>query len=170
MSFIAESKGQGYEPGYFLAHEECTRETREFAQDSALAKTAENGGKYVPMGTAWPTNDGNAVGITYEDVDVTYGNMPGSVVTAGTVIEGRLAITSVSYSSVTPVGTENPKTEGWFEKSGDEYFLTADETVDSEKTYYSATYARLAAAAKTALTALGFKFVAEPAVTRPNFE
>lgn len=71
MSFIAKSEGQAYEPGYFLAHEECTRVTKEFAQNSALVKTADNGGKYVPMGTAYPTNDGNAIGITYEDVDVT---------------------------------------------------------------------------------------------------
>ena len=26
--------------------------------------------KHIPMGTAYPSNDGNAVGITYEDVDV----------------------------------------------------------------------------------------------------
>lgn len=91
MSFIAKSQGVGYEPGYFLAHEECTRETREIAQTGAI--TAENDSKYVKMGTVWPSNDANAIGIIYEDVDVTNGNMPGSVVTAGTVIESRLADT-----------------------------------------------------------------------------
>lgn len=88
MSFISESKGKGYEPGYFLAHEECTRETREISQASAV--TTDNGSKYVPMGTVYPSNDGNAIGILYEDVDVTNGNMPGSVVTAGTVVEAKL--------------------------------------------------------------------------------
>ena len=43
---------------------------------------------------------------------------------------------SVSYSAVTPVGTENPATEGWYEKNGDVYVLSEDTTVDSEKTYY----------------------------------
>lgn len=90
MSFIGEKhEGVVYAPGYFLAHEECTRETRQIPQ--TMATTAANGAKYVPMGTVYPSNDGNAVGIVYEDVDVTTGNMPGSVVTKGTVIEGRLA-------------------------------------------------------------------------------
>ena len=119
MSFInLNDQGTVYAPGYFLAHEECVRETREIAQDSALVQTAADGAKYVPMGTAYPTNDGNAIGIVYEDVDVTTGNMPGSVVTKGVVIESRLPVT-------------------------------------------------LADAAKTALEGLGFKFVTEPAVTRP---
>jgi hypothetical protein len=42
------------------------------------------------MGTIYPANGATAVGIVYEDVDVTTGNMPGSVVTKGTVIEDRL--------------------------------------------------------------------------------
>lgn len=49
----------------------------------------------------------------------------------------------VTYSAVTPVGTENPSTEGWYERSGAGteqspyvYTLTSDVTVDSQKTYY----------------------------------
>lgn len=174
MSFIAESQGVGYEPGYFLAHEECTRKTREFAQNSALVKTAENGSKYVPMGTAYPTNDGNAIGITYEDVDVTTGDMPGSVVTKGEVYEDRLAITGESYDAVTPATGDNPKEKGWYERSGSAgayvYTLTDDTTVQDGTTYYAKSYVRLASAAKTALAALGFKFITSvPAVTRPDF-
>jgi len=88
MSFIDGGFGKIYSPGYFLAHEECVRVTKEIPQSGA--STAENGGKYVPMGTVYPSNDGNAIGILYEDVDVTSGNMPGSVVTEGFVIESRL--------------------------------------------------------------------------------
>lgn len=222
MSFISDSKGQAYEPGYFLAHEECTRETREFAQNSALVITAENGGKYVPMGTAYPTNDGNAIGITYEDVDVTNGNMPGSVVTKGEVIEGRLAITGASYDALTLKDLVSPKAQGWQERSGSSpdytYTDSTDTTVNTSKTYYkddenhtavsdyaavlnpkaegwyesdggsgydlstdtagvkTKTYyeksdVRLASAAKSALSALGFKFITSvPTVTRPNFD
>lgn len=173
MSFIQTpaTVGQIYAPGYFLGHEECVRETREFAQNSALVVTGEDGSKHIPMGTAYPTNDGNAIGITYEDVDVSTGNMPGSVVTKGVVIEDRLVVTGESYDAVTPETGANPKEEGWYERSGSAgayvYTLTTDTTVGDGKTYYAKSDVRISAAAKTALAALGFKFVSEPTVTRP---
>ena len=49
--------------------------------------------KYVKMGTPYPSNDGDIEGIVYEDVDVTTGNMPGSVVLKGSIIESRLPVT-----------------------------------------------------------------------------
>ncbi len=51
-----------------------------------------------------------------------------------------------TFVEATPVGTENPSTEGWYEKAGDNYFKTTDTTVVSSKTYYvgsGATEARL---------------------------
>ena len=89
MAFIGSvEQGKAHSAGWFLAHEECTRETREIPQ--SLATTASDGTKYVKMGTIFPANDATAIGIVYEDVDVTVGNMPGSVVTKGEVIEARL--------------------------------------------------------------------------------
>ena len=226
MSFIGDvKKGSTYNPGYFLAYddENVTRETREIAQNSALVVTSEDGTKHVPVGTAYPSNDGNAIGILYEDVDVTVGNMPGSVVTGKAVVyEDRLAITGADYDSVTlkylvspkaqgwqersgsspdytytdstdtTVNTSktyylpdeshtavsdyaavlNPKTEGWYERSGSSpdyvYTLSTDTEGDSSKTYYEKSDVRLASAAKSALEALGFKFIATaPTVTRP---
>lgn len=41
-----------------------------------------------------------------------------------------------TYVPVTPVGTENPSEEGWYEKSGDNYILTEDTSVVEGKTYY----------------------------------
>ena len=92
MSFINRDAtvGKVYAPGYFLDHEECERKTREIPQ--SMATTAPDGSKYVPMGTIFPSNDGNAEGIVYEDVDVTSGNMPGSVVLSGVVIDDRLPV------------------------------------------------------------------------------
>lgn len=91
MSFIKDdTSSKVYAPGYFLAHEECVRETRQIAQAGATS-TAE-GGKYVKMGTIYPSNDGSAKGIVYEDVDVTNGDMPGSVVTKGVIYENRLPV------------------------------------------------------------------------------
>lgn len=120
MSFINRSAmaGHTYAPGWFLVdNEDCTRETRAI---SATGVTADaDGGKHVAMGSIFPANDATATGIIYEDVDVTFGDMPGSVVTAGTVYIDRLPITP-------------------------------------------------AAAAKTALEGLGFKFItAAPVTTRP---
>lgn len=229
MSFIGDvNKGATYAPGYFLAYndEGVVRETKQINQNSALVVTDAKGTKHVPMGTAYPTNDGNAVGILYEDVDVTVGNMPGSVVTGNaTVYEDRLAVTGAQYDAVTlknlvspkdqgwqersGAGTEqspyvytdstdetvntsktyyiddddhtavsdyaavlNPSKEGWYERSGDVgsyvYTLSTDTAGDSSKTYYEKSDVRLASAAKSALEALGFKFVTTaPAVTRP---
>lgn len=142
MSFIKRNatSGKVYAPGYFLADNEgCVRLTKEFASNSALA-VEENGGKYVPMGTAYPSNDANAVGITYEDVDVSEGNMPGSVIMRGTVYENRLAITGADYDSVTLKNLVSPKAQGWQERSGSSpnytYSDSTDETVNTSKTYY----------------------------------
>lgn len=222
MAFIGDvNKGQTYAPGYFLAYndENVVRETKQIAQSGAV--TVENGTKYVPMGSAYPSNDGNAIGIVYEDVDVTVGDMPGSVVTGNaTVYEDRLAITGAQYDAVTlkdlvspkeqgwyesdgqaeptytlstdtTVNTSktyysksgdtysevsdyaavlNPAAEGWYEKDGSVYNLSTDTAGDKTKTYYEKSDVRLASAAKTALAALGFKFIATvPAVTRPDW-
>lgn len=90
MSFIGKTAlGTTYAPGWFLAdNEDVDRKTRQIAQ--AGAKATETGGKYVPMGTVWPANDTTAEGIVYEDVDVTSGDMPGSVVLSGKVYLDRL--------------------------------------------------------------------------------
>ena len=46
----------------------------------------------------------------------------------------------VSYSTASPSGSDNPASEGWYERSGSEgsyvYTLTTDDSVQSSKTYY----------------------------------
>lgn len=94
MAFIIESKGAAYAPGWFLATEEgVERKTRQIAQDHENVQTTDDGGKYVPGGSVYPSNDGEAEGIVYENVDVTSGDMPGSVVVRGTVYADRLTQT-----------------------------------------------------------------------------
>lgn len=89
MSFTGTTQqGAGYAPGWFLANELCSRQTRQISQTGA--QTGPDGSKYVKMGTIWPANDATAEGIVYEDIDVTTGDMPGSVVTQGMVYEDRL--------------------------------------------------------------------------------
>ena len=218
MSFTQNNaNSRVYAPGWFLAdNENCERKTRQIAQSGAT--TADNGTKFVPMGTIYPSNDAYATGIVYEDVDVTTGDMPGSVVTKGTVYEDRLAFTSYDYDAVTlkdlvspkaqgwqersgtagsytyadstdtTVNTSktyylndtdhtavsnyaavlNPKAEGWYESDGGTgYVKSTDTTGNTSKTYYTQEVVRMSSAAKSALEALGFKFITEPTVTRP---
>lgn len=91
MSFILNDPlNTKYQPGWFLASADCRRETVQVNQNHSQVVTKANGSKYVPAGAVIPSNDGNAKGILYEDVDVTSGNMPGSLVTEGVVYEDRL--------------------------------------------------------------------------------
>ena len=107
MAFIgAVDKGTIYSAGYFIANgdENVVRETREIAQSGAITI---DGTKHQPMGKAYPSNDSNCIGLLYEDVDVTVGAMPGSVVTANaTVYEDRLpaALTADAKTALTARG------------------------------------------------------------------
>lgn len=98
MSFTQNNvNSRVYAPAYFLGHEECVRKTYQFKQTGAT--TAPNGGKYVPMGTLITEGTGENtkyIGFAFEDVDVTTGDMAGSVVTKGVVIEDRLPATLTS--------------------------------------------------------------------------
>lgn len=88
MSFIQNQTGATtYAAGFFLASEDCTRVTTEIAASGA---TTVGTAKVVKAGTVYPSNDGYAIGIVYEDVDVTSGDMPGSIVTGGVIYEDRL--------------------------------------------------------------------------------
>lgn len=142
MSFIkSDNSAKIYAPGYFIARgdETIKRETREIKQSGAI--TADNGAKYVPMGTIYPANDATAEGIVYEDVDVTTGDMPGSVVLDGCVYTERLAMTGYNYDSVTVGNYVSPKEKEWYERSGTSpnyvYTLSTDTTANSAKTYYA---------------------------------
>lgn len=86
MSFTKSTQGKAFTPGWFLASADCVRQTRQM-----LASLA-NENKIVPMGTIYPANDGTAEGIVYEDIDVSTGEMPGSVVLSGRVYKDRLPV------------------------------------------------------------------------------
>ena len=149
MSFIERNAtvGKTYAPGWFLAEEECTRETRQIPQANA---TSANGGKYQKMGSFYPANNSSTVeGILYEDVDVTSGDMPGSVVTKGIVYLDRLA--AAPESGV----------QAALEGKGFKFITSAPETVRPE---YPASLTSLTvqssagtASGDTAITVTGYK-------------
>lgn len=59
---------------------------------ASLGTEDEYGNKIVAAGTVFPSNDGSAVGIVFEDVDVTHGDHEGSVMLAGRVLKDRLNV------------------------------------------------------------------------------
>jgi hypothetical protein len=52
------------------------------------------------------------------------------------VIDAASGSATVTYTAVSPVGTENPSEEGGYVLSGNRYILASDTTVDTNKTYY----------------------------------
>lgn len=117
MSFISTPlTGKGWEAGWFLVdNEDCTRLTATIAANHAQVVTRPDGTKYVPAGAIVPANGATAKGILYEDVDVTTGAMPGSIVTRGAVYTDRLpaapvaaatsALTGVTFVATSPAVT-----------------------------------------------------------------
>lgn len=108
MSFVMspELTGKGWDAGYFLADaENCTRVTATISASHAAVVTRADGTKYVPAGAVIPSNNSSAVGILYENVEVTSGAMPGSIVVAGVVYKDRLpvAIDSDAVSALTGI-------------------------------------------------------------------
>lgn len=85
MSFIKSTTSRGFSAGFFLADENCLRETMTIPANHSQAVTLADGSKIVPAGALI-----TGKGLVYEDVEVTKGDMPGSVVTAGVVYTDRL--------------------------------------------------------------------------------
>ena len=144
MSFI-ENKTDApvYAPGFFLASANCKRFTTEIAQAKG---TTVGVAKVVKAGTVYPSNDGNAVGIVYEDVDVTSGDMPGSLVTDGVIYEDRLpasvesaaksALTGIRFIATAPTITR----PAWMAGSMKALSITAADGTASGKTKLTVDY------------------------------
>lgn len=57
-------------------------EAHTFLQNDAAAVT-ENGHKIIKAGTVYPANDATAVGVVFQDVDVTDGDASGALIVHG---------------------------------------------------------------------------------------
>ena len=79
----------------------------------------------------------NAKATSHIEIDSTKVS-PKVLAAIETALYGKDGV--VSYSSASPSGSENPASEGWYERSGSEgsyvYTLTTDNSVQGEKTYY----------------------------------
>ncbi len=91
------------------------------------------GAVIIPASVITASDDSVTLALTFGGVDYV----------ATTAISGSSAVGDYvtlakagSYLEVTPVGTENPSEEGWYEKVGDNYVLSDDTTVGQNVTYY----------------------------------
>lgn len=99
MSFTSDSQGRGFRAGHFLVDDEgCVRRTMTISAEHASAVTS-GGRTIVPAGSPIPSDSAYAVGILYEDVDVTNGDAPGSVIVEGTISSS--VTTSISAAALT---------------------------------------------------------------------
>lgn len=108
MSFTASAQGTTFEAGFFLVDDEqCLRETATIASNHSQAVT-RNGRTIVPAGAVIPANGATAKGILYEDIDVTDGAAPGSIVTKGVIYSDRLPadLDSDAASALTGITTK----------------------------------------------------------------
>lgn len=89
MSFINSVKGEEFLAGHFLANnEDVTRITWTFKADDDAVVTLPSGKKIIPAGTVITDGDKispTAIGVVYEDIDVTNGDAAGSLVVEGKV-------------------------------------------------------------------------------------
>lgn len=60
--------------------------------------------KMVFAGTPFPSDDNQAIGILFEDVDVTSGDMPGSVMLAGRVLGDALNLSGTAKTALGKAG------------------------------------------------------------------
>lgn len=80
----------------FLASEVGLRTvTYTFAKTFATAVT-ENGRKIIKAGTIYPANDATAVGIVFQDVDITDGDRPEALMVAGHYYSDKLSASPAS--------------------------------------------------------------------------
>ena len=80
------NKSQDYTTGkqilVFPDHYVCVAHT--FEKDDAAATTVE-GRKIIKAGTVYPTNDASAIGVVFNDMDVTDGDATGAILIHGFV-------------------------------------------------------------------------------------
>lgn len=100
MSIVVNTKTE-VRPNFLESEVGLVLKTREIP-----ASMGVQDGKYkiVKAGTPFPSDNSNAVGIVFEDIDVTDGNMPGSVMVAGRVLADRLSLASAAKTALSGKG------------------------------------------------------------------
>lgn len=100
MSFVTNISGTK-RPNFLESEVGLVLKTREIPASMGVQ---DGNYKIVAAGTPFPSNDGNAVGIVFEPVDVTSGNMLGSVLVAGRVLAENLNLATAAKTALAGKG------------------------------------------------------------------
>lgn len=100
MSFVTNITGTK-RPNWLESEVGLVLKTREVPASLGVQDGAY---KTVAPGTVYPSNDNKAEGIIFEAVDVTSGDMPGSVLVAGRVLAEGLNIASAAKTALAGKG------------------------------------------------------------------
>lgn len=82
--------------------------------------TLENGRQIIPAGTIYPANDGTAVGIVFQDVDVTDGDAVAALMVGGVYLADKLSATVAEAAKAVFVA------KGLFEQESPSVVLPSD--------------------------------------------
>lgn len=80
----------------FMASEKFVSFTESIDSTNYNVQTDENGRKYVPAGTVYPTNDAKAIGVTIDDVYVDHNPALVGVIRAGWLLKDKLPVAPTS--------------------------------------------------------------------------
>ncbi len=80
----------------FMASEKFVSFTESIDSTNYNVQTDENGRKYVPAGTVYPTNDAKAIGVTIDDVYVDHNPALVGVIRAGWLLQDKLPVAPTS--------------------------------------------------------------------------
>lgn len=98
---IVTNVSYGNKPNFLESEVGLVLKTREIP---ATMGVQDGKFKNVAAGTPFPSNDANAIGLVFEAVDVTDGNMPGSVMVAGRVLADRITVASAAKTALANKG------------------------------------------------------------------
>lgn len=99
MSYVTNFSGT-FRPNFLESEVGLVTKTYEIPESMGVA---DGTNKIVPAGTPFPANDGTAVGIVFQDVDVTYGAKAGPVMVAGRVLKDRLTVASTAITALADI-------------------------------------------------------------------
>lgn len=100
MSFVTNTNGTVF-PNFLDSEVGLVLKTRNIPASLGVQDGAY---KTVKPGTPYPSNDANAVGIVFDAVDVTNGDMPGSVLVAGRVLADNLSLATAAKTALSGKG------------------------------------------------------------------
>lgn len=99
MSYVTNYSGT-FSPNFLESEVGLVVKTREIPQ--TMGET-DGDRKIVKAGKPFPANDSTAVGIVFQDVDVTDGNKAGPVMVAGRVVAQRLTVADAAVTAMADI-------------------------------------------------------------------